>query len=211
MNDIEQSLNHMQRGLDEIQRCIDNTQQSEYELQIYQNNMQRNLNNMQRSLNDRQRKQYLESHPINESQRLNHEKNRKEESQTEVITNHEKFQEYKKGDITHIEIDNKEIDLNNIKYNKQKFIKIINSLPPLLTVAFLQKTEKRFFLSLTEERDGVKFKYEKDLGLFSRGSSIKAMVEFLDLFFDATKIPFKMEFTRDDKKILYFYKNCNEY
>ena len=211
MNDIEQSLNHMQRELDEIQRCIDNTQQSEYELQRHQNNIQRNLNNMQRSLNDRQRKQYLESHPINESERLNHEKNRKEEPQTEVIMNHGKFQEYKKGDITHIEMDNKVIDLNNIKYNKQKFIKIISSLPPLLTVEFLQKTEKRFFLSLTEERDGTKFKYNKDLGLYSRDFSIKAMVEFLDFFFDATKIPFKMEFTKKNDEILYFYKNCNEY
>lgn len=54
-------------------------------------------------------------------------------------------------------------------------------------------------------------RWEKDLGIFSRGVSIEDMVEFLDLFFDATKIPFKMEFTRDDKEILYFYKNCNEH
>ena len=142
---------------------------------------------------------------------MNHRRNRKEESKTEERTKHGKFQDYKYGHITHVEIDNKVIDLNNIQHNNQKVYKIVGSVPPLLIIQFLQRPKPRFFLSLTEERDGVKFKYEKDLGLYSRGSSIEKMVDFLDLFFDATKIPFKMEFTRDDKKILYFYKNCNEY
>ena len=84
-------------------------------------------------------------------------------------------------------------------------------MPPLLILQFLQRPKPLFFLSLTEERNGKKFKYVKDQGLFSRNFSVEDMVDFLDLLFDATKIPFKMEFTRDDKKILYFYKNCNEY
>lgn len=208
MNDIEQNLNHMQRLLNEVQRWIDNAEPSEYELQ---NEMQRNLNSLQRSLNDRQRKRYLDSQAVNESETLNHGKNRKEESETEERTKHGKFQDYKFGHITHVEIDNKVIDLNNIKHNKQKVNKIVGSVPPLLILEFLQKSKPLFFLSLTEKRKGTKFKYEKDLGLYSRGSSIEKMVEFLDLFFDATKIPFKMEFTKKNEEILYFYKNCNEY
>lgn len=197
MNDIEQDLNHMQRYMDEVQRWID-------EMQRYQNNMQR-------SINDRQRKQYLDSQPVNESQTLNHRRNRKEESKTEERTKHGKFQDYKFGNITHVEVDNKVIDLNNIQHNKQKVYKIVSSVPPLSILQFLQKPKPLFFLSLTEERNGVKFKYEKDLGLFSRNSNIEKMVEFLDLFFDATKIPFKMEFTKKNEEILYFHKNCNEH
>lgn len=81
----------------------------------------------------------------------------------------------------------------------------------MLVVDFLRKTHRNFFVSLTEERSGVKLKYDKDLDLYFQGCSIQAMVEFLDHFFNATKIPFKMEFTREDKKILYFNKNYNEY
>ena len=203
MNLIQQKIDNMQRDMDELQKCIDEITQSTDRLQRHVNGIRRNINDIQREIN-------VDFHAIDENQIQADEENRKLEPQS-AAKKSKKFSEYSDGDITHVEIDSNVIDIKHITSTKKKFKKIIGSLSKLLVVDFLQKTHRNFFVSLTEERNGVKFKYDKDLDLYFQGCSIPAMVDFLDLLFDATKIPFKMEFTRDDKKILYFYKNCNEY
>ena len=201
MNVIQQRLDTMQRDMDELQRCIDEIPQSTDRLQRHVNDIRRNMNDMQREIN-------VDFHAIDENQIEINEDNRKQEPQTATKMS-KKFSEYSNGDITHVKIDGSVIDIKDITSTKKKFKKIIGSLSRLLVVDFLRKTHRNFIVSLTEERNGVKFKYDKDLDLYFQGCSIQAMVDFLDLLFDATKIPFKMEFTRKDEKILYFNKNCN--
>jgi hypothetical protein len=140
------------------------------------------------------------------SQTGNNEQSRKQEPQT-AAKKSKKFSEYSNGDIAHAKIDDNVIDINNQTSNLKKFKKIIGSLSKSQIADFLQKTNKSFFLSTTQRRYKTNFNYDEDLDLYFRACSVKQMVEFFDHFFDATKIPFKMEFTKDNGEILYFYKN----
>lgn len=203
MNVIQQRLDNMQRDMDELQRCIDEIPQSTNRLQRHVNDIRRNMNDMQREIN-------ADFNTIHENQIEINEDSRKQEPQT-AVKKSKKFSEYSNGDITHVEIDGSVIDIKDITSTKKKFKKIIGSLSRLLVVDFLQKTQRFFSVSLTARETKTPFKYDQNIDLYFQNCSIQAMVEFLDHFFNATKIPFKMEFTREDKKILYFNKNCNEY